>query len=122
MGGALDRFGADELGAGGRIKKKMSSLNYFFLSQLKELNRILCMGPRPTHRKEVTGCVAAINTIAIPSGLAFGSAMVELFFGCGLPASYFYYLFLHVNNQLDGLFFVIATFCSKVREYFLLKL
>ena len=52
------------------------------------------MGPRPTHREEVTGGGAAINTIAMPSGLAFGSAMVELFFGCGLLASYFYYLFL----------------------------
>ena len=43
---------------------------------------ILRMGPRPTHREEVTGGGAAINTIAMPSGLAFGSAMVVLFFGC----------------------------------------
>jgi hypothetical protein len=31
-------------------------------------------------------------------------------------------IYSYVNNQLDGLFFVIAIFCSKVREYFLLKL
>jgi hypothetical protein len=35
------------------------------------------MGPRPTHREEVTGGGAAINTIAMPSS---GSAMVVLFF------------------------------------------
>jgi hypothetical protein len=33
------------------------------------------MGPRPTHRKEVSGGGAAINTIAMASGLAFGLAM-----------------------------------------------
>ena len=31
-------------------------------------------------------------------------------------------IYSYVHNQLDGLFFVIAIFCSKVREYFLLKL
>jgi hypothetical protein len=74
----------------------MDSINNFFLSQLKEFNGILRMGPRPTHRKEVTGAGggAAITTIAMPSGLAFGSAMVELFFGWDVLASYFYYLFL----------------------------
>jgi hypothetical protein len=52
------------------------------------------MGPRPTHREEVSGGGAAINTIAMPSGLAFGSAILVLFFECGLLAIYFYYLFL----------------------------
>ena len=52
------------------------------------------MGPRPTHREEVTGGGVAMNTIAMPSGLAFDSAMVVLFFGCGCLTSYFYYLFL----------------------------
>ncbi len=46
----------------------------------KELNRILRRRPRPTHREEVTGVGRQLIPIAMPSGLAFGSAMVELFF------------------------------------------
>ena len=61
----------------------MDSINNFFLSRFKELNRILRIDPRPTHREEVTGVGAAIYTIAMPSGLAFGSAMVVLFLGGG---------------------------------------
>ena len=53
------------------------------------------MGPRPTHREEVTGGRVAMNTIvAMPSGLVFGSAMVVSFLDVDVLASYFYYLFL----------------------------
>ena len=39
------------------------------------------MGPQPTHHEEVTGGGAAIiTTVAMPLGLAFGSAIVVLFF------------------------------------------
>ncbi len=48
----------------------------------------------PTHREEVSGVGRRLMPIAMPSGLAFGSAMVVLFFGCDVLASYFYYLFL----------------------------
>ena len=72
----------------------MDSINIFFLSRFKELNRTLRRRPRPTHREEVSGVGRPLMPMAMPSGLAFGSAMVVLFFHVDVLASYFRYLFL----------------------------
>jgi hypothetical protein len=63
-------------------KKIDAFTKYFFLSRYIKLNRVLCMSPWQTHRKEALGWGAAINinTITMPSGPANGSAMVVVFF------------------------------------------
>ncbi len=56
--------------------------------------------------------------IAMPSGSVFGLAMVVLFFML-MSLRAIFIIYSYVNNQLDGLFFVITIFCSKqVRKFF----
>ena len=57
--------------------------------------------------------MVALDSIAMPLGLAFGSAMVVLFFGCGLLASYFYLLFL----RLESTRLFVLCYCYFVVKY-----
>jgi hypothetical protein len=79
-GGAFNCSGAVKLGRGVEYYNIDGFNKYFFLSRFKDLNRILRRRPHPTHCEEVPGVRRLLIPIAMPSGLAFGSAMVVLFF------------------------------------------
>ena len=100
----------------------MDSINIFFLSRFKELNSILRRRPRPTHREEVSGGGAATyaDSHAVGPGVRLGHGGALFLMLMSLRAIFIIYSY--VNNQLDCLFFVFTIICSKVREYFLLKL
>ena len=80
----------------------MALLNFFFLRRFTELNKILRRRSRTAHRGEIPGGGQLFITIAMPLDLAFGSAMVVLFFKDWLPHEYYSYagLFLHSSQPL----------------------
>ena len=59
--------------------------------------------------------------MAMPSGLAFGSAMVLLFFFMLMSHELIFVIYSYVNNQLDGLFFFITYFVVKYANIFYLS-
>ncbi len=75
------------------------------------------MGPRPTHREEVSGVGRPLGP-----GVRLSARPWYCYFFMLMSRELIFIIYSYVNNQLDGLFFVITIFCSKVREYFLLKL
>jgi hypothetical protein len=94
----------------------VDSINIFFLSGLKEW----ALGQPIAKRFPGWGGHTNANGHSIGPGVLLGhGAAIFLML---MSRELIFTIYSYVNNQLDGLFFVITIFCSKVREYFLLKL
>ena len=76
--------------------------------------------PNPSRRGFRGGAATNANGHAVGPGVRLGhGAAIFLML---MSHELIFIIYSYINNQLDGLFFFIAIFCSKVGEYFLLKL
>ena len=74
----------------------------FFLKRFTELNKILHRRPRTAHHGQIPGGGQLFITIAMPLDLAFGSAMVVLFFKDWLPLEYYSYAGIGMYHKIVG--------------------
>jgi hypothetical protein len=99
----------------------MNSINNFFLSRFKELNRTLRRSPRPTHREEVSRGGAATNANGHAVGPGFRLGHGAAIFLMLMSHELIFIIYSYVNNELDGLFFFITYFVVKYSNIFYLS-